>query len=61
MAKDIITSTYRGQGGKGAFLPNLQPLLAAGIDPKTGLPMKMTSGCDLTVVSNVKTALRVID
>ena len=37
--------------------PNL--LIQAGIDPKTGLPVKMAEGCNIK--SNVKKQLRIVD
>lgn len=44
----------------GAFLPNLEPILAAGIDPKTGLPVKFDGG-KFDLKERVKHQLRVID
>ena len=41
------------------FLPNLTPLIQAGIDPKTGLPYKFVSG--KTSKADVKKFLRIID
>jgi len=45
----------------GAFLPNLEPLIAAGIDPKTGLPRKVTASCKCHLKDDIKIALRIID
>jgi hypothetical protein len=45
----------------GANLPNLEPLYAAGIDPKTGLPLKMESACKPILKENVKKFLRLVD
>lgn len=46
-----------GKSGK-SYLPNLQPLIAAGINPKTGLPYKMSPGN----VTNLKSdMLRLIE
>lgn len=41
------------------FLPNLEPLIAAGINPKTGLPMKFSS--KKTLKEDVKKFLRLVD
>ena len=43
------------------YLPNLEPLIAAGIDPRTGLPIKAESGCKAKLKDDIKIALRVID
>lgn len=43
------------------ILPNIEPLLAAGIDPRTGLPVKFTSGNKSCLKDNVKRFLRLID
>lgn len=45
---------------KGPYLPNLEPLLAAGIDPKTGLPYKMASS-DVTLKQDMKRLFRIVD
>lgn len=42
-----------------ASLPNIEPLIQAGIDPKTGLPIRLDTGCELK--SNNKKLLRVMD
>lgn len=42
------------------FLPNLEAIIAMGIDPKTGLPLKM-GGTKKALKEGVKKALRVID
>lgn len=45
---------------RGPYLPDLQSLISAGINPKTGLPIKLgTDGCALK--TNIKTALRIMD
>lgn len=44
-----------------AYLPNLEPLLAAGIDPKTMLPKKLSCGTKENLKEDIKRALRVID
>lgn len=44
-----------------AKLPDIQSLLAAGIDPKTGLPVKMTASDSSDLKENVKKFLRLID
>ena len=46
---------------RGPYLPDIQSLIAAGIDPKTGLPVKMAGGCDCMLKDNIKRVLRVID
>lgn len=43
----------------GPKLPDLKTLLAAGIDPKTGLPVKAKIGCNIK--EEIKKALRIID
>ncbi len=45
----------------GPYMPNLDALLAAGIDPKTGLPIKAASGCKCTLKTDIKKILRIID
>ena len=42
------------------FLPNLEPIFAMGINPKTGLPYKF-GGDKKTLKGDVKKALRIID
>ena len=42
-------------------LPDIQTLFQAGIDPKTGLPVKMTSGCKAELKENLKKFLRLVD
>lgn len=41
-------------------LPNLEPIIAAGINPKTGLPFKF-GGSKYTLKEDIKKALRIID
>lgn len=48
-------------GRNNAFLPNLQPIIAAGIDPKTGLPVKMASSSKKALKENIKKFLRLVD
>lgn len=43
------------------YLPNLEPLIAAGIDPKTGLPAKVTSGAPCNLKENIKHLIRIQD
>lgn len=43
------------------YLPNLQPLIEAGIDPKTGLPIKFVQGQASELKNTVKQALRIMD
>ena len=45
----------------GPYMPNLEALLAAGIDPKTGLPVKLTSGTKCTLKNDIKKIVRIID
>lgn len=48
------------QGKNNARLPNLEPIIAAGIDPKTGLPLKMASPyCGKK--PEIKKQLRILD
>lgn len=42
------------------FLPNIEPLIAAGINPKTGLPVKFGSS-KCTLKEDVKKFLRLVD
>lgn len=44
-----------------ARIPDINSLLQAGIDPKTGLPIRMTSGDASALKDNVKRLLRVVD
>lgn len=46
---------------KGPYLPNLEPLIAAGIDPKTGLPAKVTSENPCFLKENIKRLIRIQD
>ena len=46
---------------KGPYLPNLEPLIAAGIDPKTGLPAKVTSSAPCNLKENIKRLIRIQD
>ena len=45
----------------GPYMPNLEALLAAGIDPKTGLPVKVSSGTKCTLKNDIKKIVRIID
>ena len=45
----------------GPYMPNLEALLAAGIDPKTGLPVKATSGTKCALKNDIKKIVRIID
>lgn len=45
---------------KGPYLANIEPFIAAGIDPRTGLPRKMGS-CAADLKDAVKKALRIRD
>lgn len=42
------------------YLPNIDPVIAAGINPKTGLPVKF-GGTKVTTKEDIKKVLRVID
>lgn len=44
-----------------ATLPNLQPFIQAGINPKTGLPYRMGGGCSETFKTDNKKLLRIMD
>lgn len=46
---------------KGPYLPNLEPLIAAGIDPKTGLPAKVVSENPCFLKENIKRLIRIQD
>lgn len=46
---------------RGPYLPNLEPILATGIDPKTGLPMKIAQGIQSELKGGVKALFRIID
>lgn len=45
---------------KGPYLPNLEPIVAAGIDPKTGLPVRMASPYE-GKKPEIKKQLRILD
>lgn len=45
----------------GAQLPDIKTLVQAGIDPKTGLPIKLGGGCKALLKENVKKFLRLVD
>lgn len=46
---------------RGPMLPNLEPFFAAGIDPKTGLPLKMGNKAGAALKENIRRAIRVQD
>lgn len=46
---------------KGPYLPNLEPIIAAGIDPKTGLPVKLASGDANNLQPAMKNIMSIID
>lgn len=46
---------------KGPYLPNLEPIIAAGIDPRTGLPAKVTSSSPCCLKENIKRLIRIQD
>lgn len=45
----------------GAKLPDIQTLWQAGIDPRTGLPIKMAAGAKCALKEDLKKFLRLID
>lgn len=45
----------------GAKLPDVQTLFQAGIDPKTGLPLKFGGSCKALLKENIKKFLRLVD
>ena len=44
-----------------AYLPNIQPMIQAGIDPRTGLPIKAAESIDSGFKEHNKKLLRIID
>ena len=44
-----------------AKMIDVHTLIQAGIDPKTGLPIKAESGCESTLKSDIKKLLRILD
>lgn len=46
---------------RGPYLPNLEPIIAAGIDPKTGLPVKVTGSAPCNLKENIKRLIRIQD
>ena len=47
--------------GRGPYLPNLQDLYAAGIDPRTGLPLKLIGGKPEHLVEDAKRSFKIMD
>lgn len=43
------------------YIANVEPLLAAGIDPKTGLPVKATGSSPCNLKDNIKKLIRIQD
>lgn len=43
------------------YLPNLEPLIAMGLDPKTRLPLKVVSSAPCAVKENIKRLIRIQD
>ena len=43
------------------YIANLEPIIAAGIDPKTGLPVKLAGDCKEALKPNIKKLLRIVD
>lgn len=50
-----------GKQKNNAYLPNVQWMLEAGIDPKTKLPMKLGLSDPVNLKENIKKQLRIID
>ena len=46
---------------RGPYLPNLEPLIAAGIDPKTGLPIRAAASAPCNIKENIKRLIRIQD
>lgn len=46
---------------RGPYLPNLEPILATGIDPKTGLPLKVVNGLPCKLKEGIKALFRIMD
>ena len=46
---------------RGPYLPNMEPIIAAGIDPKTGLPAKLMSSAPCNIKENIKRLIRIQD
>lgn len=44
-----------------ARLPEIATLWQAGIDPKTGLPLKFSNGCKAVLKEDIKKFLRLVD
>lgn len=47
-------------GANNARLPDVHSLIQAGIDPKTGLPIKL-SDTDCALKENIRKVLRIVD
>lgn len=47
--------------GRGPYLPNLEPFIAMGLDPKTGLPIKMTEANPAAYKDSIRRILRIND
>lgn len=56
----MANNPYKPNVGKSA-LYDLDTLIQAGIDPKTGLPKKMGNGADCNLKSGIKALLRILD
>lgn len=46
---------------KGPYMPNIEPIIAAGLDPKTGLPTRLGSVDGSTLQNDIKRSLRILD
>lgn len=44
-----------------ARIPDINTLIQAGIDPRTGLPIRMTAGEECALQENIKRLLRIVD
>lgn len=56
----MASNPYKPNVGKSAMY-DLDTLIQAGIDPKTGLPRKMVNGADCNLKSGIKALLRILD
>ena len=49
------------RGNSNAGIPDINTLIQAGINPKTGLPYKFDSSDPCTLQTNIKMQLRILD
>lgn len=52
-------ATINGNKVNNSKIPNIEWMIAAGIDPKTGLPIRMKDGCNLK--AEIKKNFRIVD